>query len=112
MNPLGNGNPEWVKWSISMVRTPLGWVGRYDTYGAKGGCTHLPVEPSFALSAHAALLELEKENQKKAKPEFDDFDDNYDDGVELEEDEDPLDNYDDIVDEKPATRWFWNARRD
>jgi hypothetical protein len=29
--PLG-GVPELVKWSISMVRTPQTWVGRFDRY--------------------------------------------------------------------------------
>ena len=40
--PLG-GSPETAKWSVSMVKTPGGWVGRYDTYGPDGKTWHLPV---------------------------------------------------------------------
>ena len=52
MEPLGCpiGMAHLVKWSLSIVRTPLGWVGRYDTYGDKGETAHLRVEPSMAQS--------------------------------------------------------------
>ena len=42
-NPLG-GLPELVKWSVSMVLTPRGWVGRIDNYISKK-TIHLAVEP-------------------------------------------------------------------
>lgn len=42
-NPLG-GIPEMVKWSCSMVRTPLGWVGRADNHITKQ-TRHVEVEP-------------------------------------------------------------------
>ena len=50
--PLGCpvGMAHLVKWSISIVRTPYGWVGRYDTYklGEKAKTVHLRVTPSLA----------------------------------------------------------------
>jgi hypothetical protein len=48
--PLGCpvGMAHLVKWSVSIVRTPNGWVGRYDTYGENGKATHLRVTPSLA----------------------------------------------------------------
>lgn len=42
-NPLG-GVPEMVQWSVSLVRTPRGWVGRIDNH-LKKTTLHLPVEP-------------------------------------------------------------------
>ena len=41
--PLG-GIPEIVKWSVSIVRTPLGWVGRVDNH-VKRTTVHVPVYP-------------------------------------------------------------------
>lgn len=48
--PLGvpYGMQDSVKWSLAAVRTPYGWVGRYDTYGPKGKTAHLRVVPSLA----------------------------------------------------------------
>ena len=48
--PLGCpvGMAHLVKWSVSIVRTPKGWVGRYDTYGESGKTAHLRVTPSLA----------------------------------------------------------------
>lgn len=43
--PLG-GIPEMVKWSISVVRTPLGWVGRVDNHLTKE-TLHVAVEPNI-----------------------------------------------------------------
>lgn len=43
-NPLG-GMPEMVKWSVSVVLTPRGWVGRIDNHIAHT-TVHLEVEPS------------------------------------------------------------------
>jgi hypothetical protein len=45
--PLG-GVPALVKWSISVVITPWGWVGRYDNYVQKK-TTHLEVLPDIAV---------------------------------------------------------------
>lgn len=42
--PLG-GIPEMVGWSISLVRTPHGWVGRLDRH-TTGETMHLEVEPN------------------------------------------------------------------
>lgn len=42
--PLGS-IPELVKWSASIVRTPLGWVGRIDDH-IKKKALHVPVVPS------------------------------------------------------------------
>jgi hypothetical protein len=56
--PLG-GIPELVGWSISIVRTPLGWVGRYDTYGAKGNTWHLEVTPNFGLAFAQELAAIQ-----------------------------------------------------
>lgn len=44
--PLGS-TPQLVKWSISIVLTPGGWVGRYDNY-VKKTTQHLEVEPNIA----------------------------------------------------------------
>jgi hypothetical protein len=46
-NPLG-GMPEQTKWSLSVVLTPLGLVGRMDKYkGKMVKTTHLEVLPNF-----------------------------------------------------------------
>lgn len=52
--PLG-GVPELVGWSISMVRTPKGWVGRMDNHRSKR-TVHLNVTPSMV----EVLAEVEK----------------------------------------------------
>jgi hypothetical protein len=57
-NPLG-GVPELVQWALAIVRTPEGWVGRYDTFGPKGRTYHLEVEPdlwSICRGEVAAIL--------------------------------------------------------
>ncbi len=41
------------------MRTPLGWVGRYDTYGAKGGTWHLEVTPNFGLAFAQELAAIQ-----------------------------------------------------
>lgn len=41
--PLG-GIPEIIGWSVSIVRTPLGWVGRLDDH-TKRTTVHVPVYP-------------------------------------------------------------------
>jgi len=56
--PLGS-SPALVKWSVSIVRTPLGWVGRVDHY-TKKKTSHLEVTQPFTPQAHAALLALGK----------------------------------------------------
>ncbi len=69
--PLGS-TPEWVKWSISIVRTPHGWVGRYDTYGAKGATVHIEVTPNFAPGADQELAAIyaDKGQQVWAAPQY------------------------------------------
>jgi len=46
-NPLG-GIPELVKWSISIVRTPGGWVGRLDDHINKT-TMHIPLHPQLPM---------------------------------------------------------------
>jgi hypothetical protein len=43
-SPLG-GIPELIKWSASIVRTPKGWVGRFDRYVGREETVHCVVEP-------------------------------------------------------------------
>ena len=77
--PLG-GVPELVKWSISMVRTPTTWVGRFDRYqDGKVLTKHVPVvfcpDQSFINQANALkndyevrLEQLQKERALLARP--------------------------------------------
>lgn len=44
-SPLG-GIPKLVGWSVSIVRTPLGWVGRVDNHKERT-TVHVPVYPSL-----------------------------------------------------------------
>jgi hypothetical protein len=55
--PLG-GVPEMVKWSVSVVLTPHGWVGRIDNY-IKHTTSHLPVLQPIEL--YEEVEELKKE---------------------------------------------------
>jgi hypothetical protein len=68
--PLGT-SPEFLDWSISMVRTPRGWVGRYDTYGVTGKTVHVEVTPSYALALTPGLsaLKLEFTNREDLEDE-------------------------------------------
>jgi hypothetical protein len=45
--PLG-GPPELVQWSVAIVLTPNGWIGRVDIHVPKSKTFHCPVEPKFA----------------------------------------------------------------
>jgi hypothetical protein len=54
--PLG-GVPEMVRWSISIVRTPQGWVGRMDNHLEKK-TLHLEVEGQAGSSIYAQAAEL------------------------------------------------------
>lgn len=60
--PLGCpvGMAHLVKWSISIVRTPFGWVGRYDKYtkGEEAKTTHMRVTPSYAQNIETELEPL------------------------------------------------------
>jgi hypothetical protein len=44
-NPL-SGPPELIKWSTSIVRTPLGWVGRFDNH-LDNQTAHIDVWPGI-----------------------------------------------------------------
>ncbi len=55
--PLGS-TPDWVMWALAIVRTPHGWVGRYDTFGPKGTTVHLEVTPNFAQGADQELAAI------------------------------------------------------
>jgi hypothetical protein len=60
-SPLG-GIPSLVKWSASIVRTPLGWVGRVDNH-LNGKTVHVPVEPAIpkTLFDTMEVLHIERE---------------------------------------------------
>lgn len=51
--PLGS-TPDMVKWSVSIVRTPFGWVGRMDDY-RKEVAFHLPVQQALSPNDHLAI---------------------------------------------------------
>lgn len=55
--PLG-GIPQLVGWSVSIVLTPGGWVGRIDNH-IKGTTKHINVVPGY--QAHYALMEILEE---------------------------------------------------
>jgi hypothetical protein len=52
--PLGDTSGS-AKWSISIVRTPTGWAGRYDGYGAHPETVHCEVFPNPLLDLSPAL---------------------------------------------------------
>jgi hypothetical protein len=65
--PLG-GLPETVKWSISIVRTPQTWVGRFDKYvGDKVITFHIPVVYGVEQSFINNVLQLRKEYEEGLK---------------------------------------------
>jgi hypothetical protein len=45
--PLGT-SPQLVQWSVAIVLTPKGWIGRIDIHVPKLQTFHCPVEPAFA----------------------------------------------------------------
>jgi hypothetical protein len=55
-SPLG-GIPQAIKWSVSIVRTPGGWVGRIDNH-ISGKTVHLPVEGQGPVRAYKRAGEL------------------------------------------------------
>jgi hypothetical protein len=64
--PLGS-LPELVKWSISIVRTPQAWVGRFDKYkDGKVTTYHIPVEYGVDQSFvdHVTKLRQEYESRR------------------------------------------------
>ncbi len=67
--PLG-GIPELVKWSISIVRTPHTWVGRFDKYkDGKVLTSHIPVEYGVEKSFIATVKKLYKEYLERLRIE-------------------------------------------
>jgi hypothetical protein len=65
--PLGS-IPELVQWSISMVRTPEAWVGRFDRY--KNGTVttyHIPVAYGVDQDFIEAVVELRQVYEEKRK---------------------------------------------
>lgn len=62
--PLG-GIPELVKWSVSIVRTPGGWVGRVDNH-LKRTTVHVPVYPLLPENFIGEIWEMRNE----AKPDL------------------------------------------
>ena len=63
--PLGvpYGMQDSVKWALAAVRTPRGWVGRYDTFGKGGKTVHMQVTPEVAQQVMPLINEI---NAKKA----------------------------------------------
>ena len=49
--------PEMVGWLLSIVRTPRGWVARYDNHLRKE-TTHMPVTTRISSEQHAAAAKL------------------------------------------------------
>jgi hypothetical protein len=66
--PLGApfGMQDSVKWALAAVRTPRGWVGRYDTFGPKGKTVHMEVVPgdALAIAAQVDAIKAEKVSQR------------------------------------------------
>jgi hypothetical protein len=63
--PLGS-IPELVKWSISIVRTPQTWVGRFDKYkDGKVVTYHIPVEYGVDQSFIDNVTNLRKEYEAR-----------------------------------------------
>lgn|GEM_PF-1919900 len=54
--PLGS-SPELVKWSVSIVRTPYGWVGRVDHY-TKERTVHCEVQQPFTATEHEVIRKM------------------------------------------------------
>lgn len=54
--PLGS-SPEMVKWSVSIVRTPYGWVGRVDHY-VKKQTVHCVVDQPFDAAGHNEVYRM------------------------------------------------------
>jgi len=65
--PLGvpQGMQDSVKWALAAVRTPRGWVGRYDTYGEKGTTVHIPVVPALAQEVEPLIAGIYDEKNRK-----------------------------------------------
>jgi len=65
--PLGvpHGMQDSVKWSLAAVRTPNGWVGRYDTYGPKGKTVHISVVPAAAQEVDDLIFDIQEEKRRK-----------------------------------------------
>jgi hypothetical protein len=57
--PLG-GIPQLVRWSASIVRTPLGWVGRIDNY-INHTVVHVNVEPVVPREVFSKVQSLVSE---------------------------------------------------
>jgi hypothetical protein len=55
--PLGT-SPQLVQWSVAIVLTPKGWIGRVDLHVPKSKTFHCPVEPAWASDE---VLERAKE---------------------------------------------------
>ena len=103
--PLG-GIPEMVKWSVSVVRTPHGWVGRVDNHLTKT-TVHVPVEPNVPL----ALIQKVRALLPDPEEDWEDrdwYDDLEEDDLDLEDPygEDLEDEYDPDDDETRSGNLF------
>lgn len=50
-------NPTMVKWLLAIVRTPLGWVARYDNHETQT-TIHMPVECGISLEEYKSVRSL------------------------------------------------------
>ena len=58
-----------VKWALAAVRTPRGWVGRYDTFGPNGKTAHIPVVPSLAQEIAPIVAKIQAVKAEAARAE-------------------------------------------
>jgi hypothetical protein len=64
--PLG-GPPQLVRWSVAIVLTPNGWIGRVDIHTPKLVTYHCPVEPTLPAS------DVIDDAQQFLTPELDEY---------------------------------------
>jgi hypothetical protein len=75
--PLGS-IPEMVKWSLAMVRTPLGWAGRIDNHLTQK-TVHLPVEPELKPTIQKVRSLVGQHYEKHREDRFTFISDHLDD---------------------------------
>lgn len=85
-SPLG-GIPEIVKWSVSAVRTPKGWVGRIDNH-ITGKTVHLQVEGQapewvFAKARERRSLAFAERERRSLVPVLEEYARGYLDAIKF-----------------------------
>lgn len=61
-------SPDMVGWMVSIVRTPLGWVARYDNH-KRMYTVHMPVTTSVNGSNHQSVIKLIRSHDKASEKE-------------------------------------------